>query len=262
MHNISEVERAVGSNDEIAVPHYIAVGGGNYIEIRGGIWRMYDFVQSRDVDRSEKCRLTGRSFGAFIRLTSGCRLADSGGNIHDYGRYLSRLQSYCESAGERIDTFDELGTELETIFGDGLTVRNVHGDAKSDNIVFADRCTVIDLDTVCSGYAALDYGDMIRSLCTDSSELPLAAVLTKGFAEGLHGILDSGEVRSLYYGILYVTAELAMRYLIDALSGEGYFRGKSPEDCLSRADSLMGQLSLFTSHRRELTQMIRESFGE
>jgi hypothetical protein len=111
-----------------------------------------------------------------------------------------------------------------------------------------------------SGYAAIDFGDMVRSVMREGvPDMTAARDLTKGFAKGLGGLLTKSEVGSLYYGILWAVGELAVRYLTDYITGEGYFRRSSGE-CLARADQLLGQLRGFMAMGGQITEMIRECF--
>ena len=138
----------------------------------------------------------------------------------------------------------------------------IHGDAKADNVLIGDALTVIDLDTAMEGYAAIDFGDLVRSLCVgDMSDLSPVRAAAQGFAEGLDGLLTAEEVSSLYYGILRSTGELAVRYLADSLREEKYFRGKSTADCIARAEELMAQIEAFIAARSELNEIIAEAFG-
>ena len=144
--------------------------------------------------------------------------------------------------------------ELAEIFAD-VPKRNIHGDAKADNIIIGKPCTVIDLDTAMNGYAALDYGDMVRSSDTGDTE-----ALTRGFAEGLDWMLTDREVQSLYYGVLWCTGELAARYLTDVYADNRYFSGKSREQCRERAESLMIQLRDFVSMKPYFERIIKNAF--
>ena len=144
--------------------------------------------------------------------------------------------------------------ELSEIFRD-VPMRAVHGDARFDNVIIGERCTVIDLDTAMIGYAAFDYGDMIRSVCTDRNALHRSEELTSGFLRGVGDALSQRERESLYYGVLRVTGELAARYFADTLSGGHYF-GKTPRQCMARAESLMSQLEMFTSEENALKALL------
>ena len=132
----------------------------------------------------------------------------------------------------------------------------IHGDAKADNIIFGEIPTVIDLDTVMLHYCAIDYGDMVRS----AEDMDEVREITAGFAKGLGGLLTPAEVQSLYYGALWVTAELAMRYSTDALTGEGYF-GKSREDCEKRCSQLRHKLDWLKENEKQIREIILKCFG-
>ena len=92
------------------------------------------------------------------------------------------------------------------------------------------------------------------------SDLNAVREITSGFAQGLGGILSDDEVNSLYYGILWLTGELAVRYLIDYRSENKYFRGKTSAQCLARAEELLSQLKQFTDHGEELKEIVRSQF--
>ena len=263
MKNAAITEAASLRSGAVKVPHYISVGGKNYIKTDSRIWRMYRYAESCAVSAEEGSRMTGYAFGSFTAMISGCKYSTVSEDIHDYQRYLAKLTGLIGNSSSHrseLAVLTDTWKILSNIFNSSLPHRNVHNDAKSDNVIFGGPCTVIDLDTVGKGYAALDYGDMVRSVCKSESDIPLLVPLTEGYAQGLGGILTAGEVRSLATGIFYVTAELAMRYLIDALSGEGYFH-RSADECLSRANGLMSQLELFSQTRRFINKTIEKAFG-
>lgn len=266
MGNIAAVERAFSGSEDICVPAFLTSGGRNFAEYGGEIWRMYPFAEA---DEAQGCKeyLAGKAFGTFIRLTAGIRLEPVISGYHDYGSYLRRLIGLTGSGDfhrfgtEAVTRLSALGEQLSGIFTPELPHRNIHGDAKTANVVIGKRVTVIDLDTAMKGYAAIDYGDLIRSV--SSSRIPdLTGIkaATDGFAEGLEGCLTSDEEESLYYGILWSVGELAVRYLTDCISGERYFRDKTPEDCLARAEELLDQLSSFISCEGEISGIISSSF--
>ena len=51
-----------------------------------------------------------------------------------------------------------------------------------------------------------------------------------------------------------------MRYYIDAASGEGYFKGKTPAQCLARADGLMTQLRGFLDRMDVIRTAVSAAF--
>ena len=253
MWNISAIEAAFRDEKAVAVPRFLSGGRQNYAEYCGEVWRMYSFAP--DGESPEKAYLTGFSHGRFINVLSRreLQLKPTVRLFHNYCGYVEKLRAVC-GADENADRLAALGQRLEAEFAD-IPKRNIHGDAKADNIIIGKPCTVIDLDTAMCGYAAIDYGDMVRTADRDS--IP---DLTRGFAEGLDGLLTDREVRSLYFGVLWVTGELAVRYLTDVYAEKRYFSGKSREQCRERADSLLKQLDEFERMRSEFEDIIKKYF--
>lgn len=258
MENISAIESAFSryGGGSVSVPHYLTADGANFVEADGEIYRMYSYTESSEVS-ADRNYLMGRSFGVFLRIVNsgGVKLHETIPNFRDFARYYRRLSSVSSGKAE---LFTELSNELEAVFNENLPKRNVHNDAKSANVITGERCTVIDLDTAMKGYAAFDFGDMIRSVLPDMIAVRNVA---KGFAEGLGGLLTAAEIHSLYYGILWTLGELSMRYYIDGIAENGYFKGKTPVDCLNRADELYEQLLFVRANEEAVAKCIHEAFN-
>ena len=264
MNNISLIVKAFAcSGSDIDIPEYLYANGRNYIVYNDEFWRMYRYIKASTVTENSDF-LSGCAFGSFIRITDGLKLQPVINGYHDIDHYFKRFMRL--PASNKINTaitnkLDSLNDTLKSIFSCGIPLRCIHGDAKADNVITGDKCTIIDLDTAMQGFAALDYGDLIRSLCSNGTpSAERISCITQGFAKGLGGILTSSEIDSLYYGILWVTAELAIRYLTDSISGEHYFRDKAPEECLERSNELLGQLDMFTSNANEIKKIIHTHF--
>lgn len=256
MGNIFAVEKAfsTGTDERVGVPGYLTCGGRNFTEYCGEVWRMYRFVRPEEAS-GEREYLAGLAFGTFIRNTAGLTVRNTVDGYHDFDRYISRLRTLpCNEVPELCGELLELGETLGKVFSP-LPKRVIHGDAKLDNVITGRKCTVIDLDTVMNGYAAIDFGDLVRSLGTTDTNMIRSAA--EGFAEGLNGILSHAETESLYFGILWTTGELAARYLIDYITGEGYFIGKTQEQRLARAKDLAGHLHEFKRTETEIKDIIR-----
>lgn len=272
MRNIGKITKKISAspNCGIIVPEYLFAGDGkNHAEQNGRIYRIYRYIAPTNVSEFPEYR-TAKAYGTFIRMLSGknLKLETSVENFHNYPCYFSRLASAEKSSYfKKIDKavmkrLGSLSDTLSQVFTVDFPKRNIHGDAKKDNIILSETPAVIDLDTAMYSYAAIDYGDIVRSVCS-SGKLDYCALrdVTRGFADGLEGLLSEDEIYSLYYGILYVTGELAVRYLTDYLSDEKYFRGKTSAQCLSRAESLLTSLKLFISEGEEIVSLIYRIFG-
>ena len=255
MRNIASVETAFDECADLKVPHFLSCGDKNYISINGDIWRMYHYSDCRS---NPDFRSAGFAYGTFIRVMSKSGFVPETviDGYHCFNAYLAKLREVCPA--DTITLYTEMIPET---FSDDIPVRVIHGDAKLDNVIVGSPCTVIDLDTVMSGYAAIDYGDLIRSVCTNGIDITAIHDITEGFAEGLAGLLSPVEVMSLFDGIIMVTCELAIRYLTDFYSSERYFRNKSREQCLLRSNELLRQLDEFKSHENQIRSIIVSSFA-
>lgn len=247
MGNIRKVEQAfkVSGQDIITVPHFLNAGNENFLEMDGEVWRIYEYTEKSGFPENHDY-MTGYAFGTFINILNSedIVLKNTIESFHNFDGYYNRLPA------DIMKRFSSLRDRLE-IFRD-VPERNVHNDAKKDNIIFGDRTTIIDLDTTMKGFVAIDYGDMIRS----GGDIER---ITQGFADGLNGILSGAEIDSLYYGILYVTGELAIRYIIDSVSEERYFTTKTPEQCCRRAEDLLIQLECF-ENSPDIENIIHKAF--
>ncbi len=272
MHNISAVAALFSEQaaDSILLPHYLSAGESMWVESDGAFWRVYEYIDCAPPTMPYNgCFLAGRAFGVFMRVAGSrkIKLRPALPGYHDFGAYFAKLNSAMASAsmkkldGAVINRLSSLNDTLAQVFTADFPKRVIHGDAKSDNIIIGSPSAVIDLDTVMDGYAALDFGDLVRSVCRgNDNDMSAVRDVARGFANGLEGALSGDEVHSLYYGILWSTGELAVRYLTDYLTQEGYFRDKSPAQCLSRANELLLLLSRFIAHGDEITELIYECF--
>lgn len=225
MKNISAVESAFEKypDEMVFVPHYLSCEGKNYIEHSGEIWRIYEYTEGNSGYSPYR---HGFAVGRFLKIVNSCEISlETVLNLHNFGNM-------------------------------GLPLRNIHGDTKADNIIFDERLTVIDLDTAMPGYICADYGDMIRSVTAGEFSLSVVYDATKGFAEGLDGLLTAEEIDSLYSGIVRIIGELAERYS----DGQKNFPNKTAEQCLVRERELKAQLEAVEGCEKEIKGIINKCF--
>lgn len=133
-----------------------------------------------------------------------------------------------------------------------LPQRVIHNDAKLSNLLFDERgehaLCVVDLDTVMRGFAAYDFGDLVRTTACRVAEdaestsalsirMDYLAALSEGYigALGARASLGADELESLAQGPRLVCYELGMRFLTDHLLGDRYFAIERPGQNLDRA---------------------------
>jgi Ser/Thr protein kinase RdoA (MazF antagonist) len=127
--------------------------------------------------------------------------------------------------------------------------RVTHNDTKISNILF-DRAgeilCVIDLDTVLGDTCLNDYGDAIRSYantgaeddeCLDrvSLDLEIFEAYTKGYLSEALAFLSATERENLAFSARYITFEQVLRFLMDYIDGDTYYKVKYPGHNLTRA---------------------------
>ena len=131
-----------------------------------------------------------------------------------------------------------------------LQVRTMHGDPKIDNIMIdvhsGQAVSIVDLDTVKPGLVQYDIGDCLRSSCnplgeTTSNidevrfETDLAAAILEGYISAANEFLTAGDYAYFYDSIRLLTFELGVRFFVDYLAGDIYYKIKYPEHNLERA---------------------------
>ncbi len=167
---------------------------------------------------------------------------------------------WIESRREKMLKFWEL-VENGTI-----PTRVTHNDTKINNILFDKQgnvLCVIDLDTVLSSTCLNDYGDAMRSYTNTGQEddanldnvgmdINIFKAYTQGYLAGAHGFLTQPEVDYLAFSALYITYEQVLRFLMDYIDGDNYYKTKSPEHNLVRARA---QYKLLQSMEEQYGQM-------
>ena len=157
-----------------------------------------------------------------------------------------------------------------------IPLRVTHNDTKLNNIMIDNKTgkgiCVIDLDTVMPGLAMNDFGDAIRygastaaederDLSEVSCSMELFSLFTKGFLEGCGGSLTPEETALLPMGAKVMTYECGMRFLMDYLQGDRYFKIHRDGQNLDRART---QLTLVADMERKMQQMqdiVRKAAG-
>ena len=219
--------------------HFYPAESGGYLHDG---WRLMDAIPgvTKTTADPETVRAAGRAFGSFQAMLCGYVLPSPEQDFHDPARYFDALAQTGTTDDALFRALLSLRPAACALPRLGLPVRMLHNDTKLTNLLFSpetgEPLAVIDLDTVGTGYAAYDFGDALRSL-HGHGETPdpvLIQDFTAGFLEGaIH--LTSAEREALPYGAVAITAELAVRYLTDHLTGDRYFRNP---DSRNRAKQL------------------------
>lgn len=268
-------------------------GSNYYFENRDAFWRAYRFIPNTvTYDRAEDPAVltsAGRAFGQFQTLLADlpmAKLKETMPGFHDTPRRMQNLlnaakEDPCHRLQEverevaQIEQHRPLWSQLmEQQLAGVLPLRVTHNDTKYNNVLIeknsGEAVCVIDLDTVCPGLPAWDFGDAVRFSGNraaedepDLSKVGLDLGLYEAFAAGFIPACREGltrvELDSLAQGCATMAFELSMRFLEDYLRGDMYFKTSRPGHNLDRARSQLA-LALDMTEKLEECRAINRKF--
>ena len=183
--------------------------------------------------------------------------ADPAGRVAELAEEISWIESRRK---EMLDFW--------SLVEDGTIPMHVtHNDTKISNILFnkadGSMLCMIDLDTVMSSTSLNDFGDAIRSYTNTGAEddknldnVEMSMEMFKAYAEGyLHeqkASMVQSELDWLAFSARYITFEQVLRFLMDYIDGDKYYKTAYPEHNLVRTHA---QYKLLQSMERQYEQM-------
>lgn len=251
----------------------------------GTWWAVCVFIDDTSThvkaDTVEQVFQGGRCLGRFQNYLSDFTspLSDTIKGFHNIRwRFLQWDESLrLDSAGRK----DALSYEIEWIesrrermlhFWDmverGILPRRVtHNDAKIGNILFDKKgenaLCLIDLDTVMYSTSLNDVGDALRTYTNRSSEdepdftkvtmdIERFRAYMTGYLSERKAYLTESEVENLAFSGLYITYEQILRFLMDYIDGDTYYKIQYPEHNLVRTRS---QIVFYESMEKQYDRM-------
>lgn len=154
-----------------------------------------------------------------------------------------------------------------------IPTRVTHNDTKISNILF-DRSgsvlCVIDLDTVMNSTSLNDFGDAIRSYANtgeeDDSDLSHVGLSTEMFRAYTEGYLSqrakqliAPELDNLAFSARYITYEQVLRFLMDYIDGDNYYKIKYPTHNLVRTHAQYRLLRSMEEQYGAMCGIVRET---
>lgn len=266
-------------------------GQSFYRDPEGNYWRVLRFIPDHlvfDSTTDPAIAYEGaRTFGAFTAMLDDLPADNVGTVIPDFHNMLWRLRQLEESirkdAAGRLKTVKEEIAYVESRSGMMLTIhelgekgaiplRVTHNDTKISNVLFDGEkkgLCVIDLDTIQPGYVTSDFGDGIRTLTNTGEEddedlgrvsmdLELFQAFASGFLDSTRDILSETEKDALLYAALLFPYMQAVRFLIDYLDGDVYYKTKHQEHNLVRARAQFKLTRDGESKMDKLKQILKE----
>ena len=290
MENVALVSRHLSQRS----PSYPALvptrDGRDWLaDSRSGTWRRFPFLAGvtthEHVRSPDDARKAGAAFGEFLQLLADCEspLHESMPGFHDTQARFARLEAViredpCRRSSGARGEIDRVMAEraqadvLPPLIASGaVPLRPVHNDAKIANVLFDDRTgaprCVIDLDTVMTGCALHDFGDLVRSSVSPTAEdetdlsrigarLDLFEALVRGYLEGSGETLTQDEHRLLEFAGRLITLEQALRFLTDHLDGDRYYKIARPDHNLVRCRAQLTLLRSLTEQRAALERIV------
>ena len=179
---------------------------------------------------------------------------------------VSEVQQEIEWVESRREQMLSFWSKVET--GE-IPTHVTHNDTKISNILF-DRPTgnvlcAIDLDTVMSSTSLNDFGDAIRSYtntgaeddkCLDNVEMSID--MFRAYAEGYlseqRESMCASEKEWLAFAGRYITFEQVLRFLMDYIDGDKYYKTAYADHNLVRTRA---QYKLLQSMERQYEEMCR-----
>jgi hypothetical protein len=158
-----------------------------------------------------------------------------------------------QTLAREIDWIEERKSEMLTfkmlIENQTIPPRVSHNDTKISNILFdknGEVLCVIDLDTLMKSSVLYDFGDAIRSYTNTAAEDEprigkvgmnphFFQAYTKGYLSFAHRFLHQTEVEWLPFAAKYITYEQVLRFLMDYIDGDRYYKIGYPEHNVVRA---------------------------
>ena len=151
-----------------------------------------------------------------------------------------------------------------------------HNDTKINNILFdqkGDVLCAIDLDTVMNSTSLNDFGDAIRSYANTGNEddrdltrvglsLEMFRAYTDGYLSQRARQLTQSEIDHLAFSARYITFEQVLRFLMDYIDDDVYYKIKYPEHNLVRTHAQYKLLQSMEEQYPEMCAIVRETVAK
>ena len=274
----------------LIVPLTKADTGALYFHDYTGVWRMQHFAQDtwspQKITDEAIAVEVAHGFGRFNRACAQLNPDDFHEVISDFHDLPIRLVQLDEArhnaqpvrlkqAAELLEQSQEfrwLATGMSDLWRQGLPVRVCHNDTKANNVLLSNAtnqfCHVVDLDTVGPGTPIYDFGDMMRTMLSPTTEseadeerislrVNMFQAITKAYLAACGDQLSILEKQSLVFGGMYMTYLMGVRFLADFLNGDVYYKVSFEGENLIRARNQFVMLKEIFNLRTQLEEIVR-----
>ena len=267
-----------------------AKDGKLYVEVEGNFWAVCLFINgTSSFDRADSPELAyqgGVGIGRFQSL-----LADFTTPLHEtikgFHNIRHRFNQWDATiAADPVGRVKELTEEISwiesrraemmgfwSLVEDGTIPTHVtHNDTKISNILFDKESgkvlCAIDLDTVMSSTSLNDFGDAIRSYTNTGAEddknlenVSMSIEMFRAYAEGYlseQKTLSESELEWLAFSARYITYEQVLRFLMDYIDGDKYYKTAYADHNLVRTHAQYRLLQSMEEQYTEMCNIIKE----
>lgn len=268
---LRDVIRQEGGDLDRETLSYIKTKSGDayFEDDQGQPWRCLNYVSNsvcyQFVERPEQFYQSAKSFGHFLKQLGDYPAESLHETIPQFHDTVKRYNDFAASVTKDVKNRarlcrpeiefalarkEDAGVLMKQLAEGLLPLRVTHNDTKLNNILFDQETgkglCIIDLDTIMPGLAANDFGDSIRFGASTAEEdeqdldkvhfdINLYELYVKGYLEMAKDVLTPTEIGSLPWGARLMTYECGIRFLMDYLQGDVYFKTAYPEHNLVRA---------------------------
>lgn len=251
-------------------------------------WRAIEFIPNcytvEAVDTPDQAQQVATAFAKFSHALNDFPAEELSVIIPDFHNLAHRLQQLEDAAQKnshhRLDECKELFNfclaQHEFInnvatLESSLPLRVTHNDTKINNLLFnasnKSPIAVIDLDTCMPGFIMHDFGDMVRTCCSNLPEdgrnieqmqvrEDILLALAQGYMSELHQQMTELEKQSLVVGALLLPFMIGVRFLTDFLDGDNYFSTDHDMHNLERAKNQIQLYRLLNEIQPKIHHMI------
>lgn len=267
------------------------IGGKLYfVDDEGQYWAVSVFIDNttayNKADTEELARKGGEGIGKFQAMLSDFTepLAETIKGFHNIRhRFLQWDEALLRDAAGRVASLkEEIGwiesrreemLDFWKMVEDGrIPTRTTHNDTKINNILFDENGSVlcvIDLDTVMASTSLNDFGDAIRSYTNTGDEddkdlkkvsmsLPMFRAYADGYLSQRAAQLTERELEYLAFSARYITYEQVLRFLMDYIDGDTYYKVKYPEHNLVRTHAQYKLLQSMEQQYDKMCSIVKE----
>ncbi len=257
------------------------------IDSHGEYWRAIQYIPNcftvEEVATIEQAKQVATSFAQFTSALSdfsAVSLAETIPEFHNLSMRIAHLRAVIQANPEqRLSQCQELVDFClsQQVFIDNvehliqqLPIQVTHNDTKINNLLFCAKTNeplaVIDLDTCMPGYLMHDFGDMVRTCCSNLPEdgtdlanmnvrFDIYAALAEGYTTAFGNKMSELEQQSLVIGAQLLPFMIGVRFLTDYLDGDNYFHINHENHNLDRAKNQLNLYRLLHEHHQKLKDL-------